>query len=59
MPTQLEFWPTARNISQKPAIWEDLDPEHKRALIIALARLISKMVQPENLSAAQEEKHEQ
>jgi hypothetical protein len=56
---QLEFWTPPQNTSQKPPIWDNLNPQHRAPLITSLARLISKMVQPQDLNETQEDNHEQ
>jgi len=55
---QLEFWPAPQRPPQRTEIWEGLDQQQRGALIAALARVISKVVHPENLSETQEDKHE-
>jgi len=56
---QLEFWPAPQRPPQSLKIWECLDHQQRGAVITVVARLISKMVHPENLSETQENKHEQ
>ncbi|RLB88660.1 MAG: hypothetical protein DRH50_14865 [Deltaproteobacteria bacterium] len=59
MQRQLAFWPAPQNTSQKPPIWDNLNPQHRATLITSLARLISKTVQSKDLSEIQEDKHDQ
>ena len=54
---QLNLWPVQKP-PQGPDIWEDLDHQERSTLIAVLARLISKMVYPDNLKETQEKKYE-
>jgi hypothetical protein len=53
---QLALWPQEK--SQQPDIWQDLVPDSKKALIVALARLIAKAACPPNVTQTQEGSHE-
>jgi hypothetical protein len=55
---QLEFWHAPHRPSQKMDIWEGLGHQERANIITALARLISKVVHPEDLEETQENKHE-
>jgi hypothetical protein len=53
---QLALWPQEN--SQQPDIWQDLGSESKKALIVALARLLAKAVCPPDMTQNQGASHE-
>jgi hypothetical protein len=53
---QLALWPQEK--SQQADIWQDLVSESKKAIIVALARLIAKAICPPNVTQAQELGHD-
>jgi hypothetical protein len=55
---QLALWPQAQEKPRQPDIWQDLDSDSQKAVIVALARLIAKEVCPRNLTQTQEVSHE-
>ena len=58
MQQQLELWPDTQKLPQALDIWEGLDQQERKALIEALARLISKAVYPENPKSTQEKNND-
>ena len=58
MHRQLELWLTSMDASQTPKIWPALSNQQKQELIIALARLINKMVPTEVTDQTEELRHE-
>ena len=58
MKPQLDLWPVMHKPSTHAPIWETMSPEVRATLIASLARLIRKMIRPENLNKSQENSHE-
>ena len=58
MKPQLDLWLVMHKPPMHPQIWETTSPEVRATLIVSLARLIRKMIRPENLDKSQENSHE-
>ena len=58
MHRQLELWPTSMEANRPPKIWQTLTEQLEEDLIIALARLISKMVLAEVSDQTEEQRYE-
>lgn len=59
MQRQMELWSTSARQSQDLEIWHALDHQLQKDVVIALANLISKMIQAEGMKQGQEVSHEQ
>ena len=59
MQRQMELWSTSPRQSQDLEIWHSLDHQLQKDVVIALANLISKMIQAEGMKQGQEISHEQ
>jgi hypothetical protein len=55
---QLQLWPADQQSTQSLKIWEDLDRHHKITVITTFARLIVKVIYPNNLNENQEKRNE-
>jgi len=53
---QLALWSPEN--SRQPDIWQNLDPDSKKAFIAALARVIAKAACPPSVSQIKEGNHE-
>lgn len=58
MQRQMELWPTSPGQSQDLEIWHTLDHRLQKDVVIALANLISKMIQAGGMKRGQEVNHE-
>jgi hypothetical protein len=57
MKPQMDLWPVLPTPTHPP-VWETTSPEVRATLIASLARLIRKMIRPENLIKSQENSNE-
>jgi hypothetical protein len=55
---QLQLWPADQESTQWIEIWESLDHQQQTTVIIALARLIVKVIYPNDLNETREKKYE-
>ncbi len=58
MPRQMQLWVAPHESSQSQQIWENFDNQLQKAVVIALADLICKMVISQGANQDQEESHE-
>ena len=58
MPQQLEFWITEEPRPPASSRWEELDIEQRTALTALLARIISKVVHPQQTHEVKEQGNE-
>jgi hypothetical protein len=58
MPRQMQLWAAPNESSQSHQIWENLEDQIQKNVIVALANLICKMVVSEDANRSEEEGHE-
>ena len=56
MQTQLTLW--SQENPRQPDLWQDLNPDSKKAFIVALARVIAKTACPPSANQLKEVGHE-
>ena len=56
MQRQLALW--SQENPRQPDIWQDLDPDSKKAFIVALSRVMAKAACPPGASQIKEVSHE-